>query len=157
MNTIYLQGKIVDIEFSHESNDKQYDKALIEIDDNVHIPIKFREDMLEVHKISENDIIATQGTLRTYSKSIYVHTNLAPVEIGEGQNCLCTLQGKVVKCDNRYHSYIIQCYKDTYIPIKSDKEYEVDSIINVVGYLIERPYTKRGKSDKFITYEVVEL
>ena len=42
MNTIYLQGKIVGIEFSHESNDKQYDKAFIEVDDTVHIPIKFR-------------------------------------------------------------------------------------------------------------------
>ena len=113
--------------------------------------------MLEQNHITENDMVSTSGTLRTYSKSIYVHTNLTPTEIEEGQNCLCTLQGKIVKCDTKYHSYILQCYKDTYIPIKSDREYEVDSMVTIVGYLIERQYTKRGRSEKFITYEVVEL
>lgn len=62
----------------------------------------------------------------------------------------------MVKCDNRYNSYIIQCDKDTYIPVKSDKNYELESTVNIIGHLIQRQYTKRGQLEKFTTYEVIE-
>lgn len=152
---IYIKGIIRVIQFSHESNNKQYNKALIEIDDSIYIPIKFRQDMLQLNNIQENDFISTQGTLRTYSKQIYIHTNLAHAEVTDEQNCLCTVQGKVVKSDERYNAYIIQCDNDTFIPIKSDNIYSIGDEINVSGYLVERRYTKRGNPIEFITYEVI--
>lgn len=152
----YIKGIIRNIQFSHESNNKQYDKALIEIDDSMYIPIKFRQDMLKLNNIQENDFVSTQGTIRTYSKHIYIHTNLSSVKVSDEQNCLCIIQGKIVKCDDRYNSYIVQCDKDTYIPVKSDNNYQLNTVINIIGHLIQRQYTKRGQLEKFITYEVIE-
>lgn len=80
-SNIYIKGIIKDIQFSHTSNNKQYDKALIEIDNNNLIPIKFREDMLSLNNIKENGFVSTQGTIRTYSKQIYIHTNLSHIDI----------------------------------------------------------------------------
>lgn len=48
---IYIKGIIKDIQFSHTCNDKQYNKALIEIDESNIIPIKFRQDMLYVNNL----------------------------------------------------------------------------------------------------------
>lgn len=39
--------------------------------------------MLSLNNIKENDFISTQGTLRTYSKTIYIHTNLSPIEVSD--------------------------------------------------------------------------
>lgn len=156
-SNIYIRGIIKDIQFSHTSNNKQYDKALIEIDNNNLIPIKFREDMLSLNNIKENGFVSTQGTIRTYSKQIYIHTNLSHIDIEDEQNCLCNIEGVVVKKDIRFNSYILQTNDNTFIPIKSDKEYGVGNKINLTGYLIARRYTRRKDGKPYVTYEVVEI
>lgn len=154
-SNIYIKGIIKDIQFSHASNNKQYDKALIEIDKNNLIPIKFREDMLSLNNIKEDDFVSTQGTIRTYSKQIYIHTNLSHIDIEEEQNCLCSIEGIVVKNDARFNSYIIQSEANTFIPIKSDKRYEIGSRVALVGHLINRKYLKKNSIDIKSTYEVI--
>lgn len=37
--------------------------------------------MLSLNNIKEDDFVSTQGTIRTYSKQIYIHTNLSHTDI----------------------------------------------------------------------------
>ena len=154
---IYIKGIIKDIQFSHTSNNKQYDKALIEIDENNLIPIKFREDMLSLNNIKENDCVSTQGTIRTYSKQIYIHTNLSHTDIEDEQNCLCKIEGAVVKKYVKFGSYILQNDTNTFIPVKSDNDYQINDNVCITGYLIARKYIRKKDGKSHITYEVVEI
>lgn len=153
-NTICLKGKINNIQFSHESNSKQYYKAIITTEDNQNFQIKFREDKLDYFK--ENEEIGFIGNLRLFNKQLYIYVK----EIADFSNDNISRQteiyGSVTKKDNRFNSYVVYCGGDTYIPVKSKNDYEVNQEIKATGLFTSRQFTKKDSDEVFTTYEVIE-
>lgn len=125
-NTIYLKGILSPYFFSHESNNKRYlQSSLLCIRDNqpYNIPIKFREDMLKTNNIDIGKEITTVGTIRTYNKKLYVHTNLCNVNWeNEHNNLDCEIYGKVVKANEKFKFYIVECDSTVFIPVRQAED-----------------------------------
>ena len=158
-NSIYLHGTINSIEFSHESNGKRYLKAIIVATNNLgehRIPIKFREDKLTV---KDGDYISVIGNLRTYNKKIYIYTNLENVDFEDAvpDNCDTTFCGQCVKKEEKFKSYIFKVGDNTFVPVKSDKDYEIGSEYTINGFLTQRFYRRKiNPSEELSTLEVIE-
>lgn len=158
-NQIYIKGVLSPYSFSHECNNKKYLQAtLVCIRDNniYNIPIKFREDNLNNNSVSVGSEIATMGTIRTYNKKIYIHTNLAPVALEEEYNNLdCFIKGEIVKSNDKYKFYIMECDKTVFIPVRCEKVLDLHQIYELSGHLVERRYSKKNSLEMKSTYEVV--
>lgn len=152
-NNIYIEGTINNIEFSHESNGKRYYRAFIQTEEDCQIPIKFREDKLQ--EIQENDHLYISGNIRLFNKKLYVYTSFEDPQV-VFLNRFVELSGKVAKKDEKFNSYIVFCGNNTYIPVKSKKNYGIDEEIKITGFFVQRNFTKRESKEIFTTYEVVE-
>ena len=96
------------------------------------------------------------GTIRTYNKKIYIHTNLAPMYWEDEYNNLdCQLFGKIVKANDKYRFYIMECDKTVFIPIRCNDLMEIGKEYQILGHLVERRYSKKNSVDIKSTYEVV--
>lgn len=154
-NEICLQGKIHNIQFSHESNSKQYYKAIITTEDNQNFQIKFREDKLNDFK--ENEKTNLFGNLRLFNRQLYIYVKDIVVDVSnEFVSCQVKMFGSITKKDERFHSYVVYCGGDTYIPVKSNNDYEINQDVNIQGLFTSRQFTKKNSSEVFTTYEVLE-
>lgn len=157
-NTISLKGKLLNKEFSHQSNGNDYEKAFVEVTDGndvYTIPIKFKKDTCKYNNGDEVNIL---GNLRNYNKSLYVFTKfIAPIDECEIPAAVY-FSGTIVKVDEKWKSIIVQA-DNTFAPIKvSDvTNKHIGDTVGISGKLIARTFTKRDSEDKFITYEIVEL
>lgn len=156
-NNIKLIGTIKNIEPSHTSNDKQYMKAIVEVQDGnkvYNIPIKYREDTFD----GSDNTVSIIGNLRSYSKQLYVYTRFDPIpsDVNLDTNSDTLISGNIVKIDAKYKSIIVNV-NNTYVPVKTEKEYNIGDNVIINGKLIERRYSKRDTSEQFSTFEVIEL
>ena len=164
-SNIILHGKISDIEYSHNSHDKKYYKAILTQEDSTHIPIKFIETIyIKLKQVQDNHFeIYLGGNIRLFNKKIYVYIRPKEFDLNDDENVSYTefqsgeveLFGAITKHDEKFNSYIINCGNNAYIPVKYNGEMEIDKEYIITGKLKQRQYSKKDTNEIFTTYEVI--